>query len=79
MKGECSEDSDSIEEEVPTEVSEKKEPAECLGGAAELLLAKAAALSPLPGADSAPAAEPLVLEFKPTCPGRSTYSGVENY
>ncbi|XP_032086358.1 protein KIAA0556 homolog [Thamnophis elegans] len=69
VKGECSEDSDSIEEEVPTEVSEMKEPAEHLGGAAELLLAKAAALSPLPGSDSASAAEPLVLEFKPTCPG----------
>ncbi|XP_034297280.1 katanin-interacting protein isoform X5 [Pantherophis guttatus] len=69
VKGECSEDSDSIEEEVPTEVSEKKEPTECLGEVAELLLAKAAALSPLPDADSAPATEPLVLEFKPTCPG----------
>lgn len=78
MKGECSEDSDSIEEEVPTEVSEKKGLTECLGGATELLLAKAAALSPLPDTDSAPSAEPLVLEFKPTCPGRSTYNRVEN-
>ncbi|XP_058013290.1 katanin-interacting protein isoform X3 [Ahaetulla prasina] len=69
VKGECSEDSDSIEEEVPTEVSEKKEPAESLGEGPELLLGKAAPLSPLPGSDSAPAAEPLVLEFKPTCPG----------
>uniref|UniRef100_A0A8C5WUT6 Katanin interacting protein n=1 Tax=Laticauda laticaudata TaxID=8630 RepID=A0A8C5WUT6_LATLA len=68
VKGECSEDSDSIEEEVPTEVSEKKEPTECLGGAAGPVLAKAV-LSPLPGAGSAPAAEPLMLEFKPTCPG----------
>ncbi|KAG8145889.1 hypothetical protein E2320_012334 [Naja naja] len=68
VKGECSEDSDSIEEEVPTEVSEKKEPTECLGGAAEPLLAKAV-LSPVAGPGSAPAAEPLVLEFKPTCPG----------
>ncbi|XP_070617660.1 katanin-interacting protein isoform X2 [Erythrolamprus reginae] len=70
VKGECSEDSDSIEEEVPTDVSEKKEPAECLRGATmELLLANAPALSPLPGTDSAPAAEPLVLEFKTNCPG----------
>lgn len=62
MKGEhSSEDSDSIEEEVPIEAPEKKEPAACLGG-----------LSPLSGTGSALATGPFVLEFKPNCPGRST-------
>lgn len=74
MKGErSSEDSDSIEEEVPTEVPEKKEPAACLGGTAEPVLAKAA-LSPLSGTGSALATGPFMLEFKPNSPGRSTYN-----
>ncbi|XP_029139173.1 protein KIAA0556 homolog [Protobothrops mucrosquamatus] len=69
VKGEhSSEDSDSIEEEVPIEAPEKKEPAACLGGAAVPVLAKAA-LSPLSGTGSALATGPFVLEFKPNCPG----------
>ncbi|KAK9393038.1 hypothetical protein NXF25_016300 [Crotalus adamanteus] len=69
VKGECSsEDSDSIEEEVPTEAPEKKEPAARLGGAAVPVLAKAA-LSPLSGTGSALATGLFTLEFKPNCPG----------
>ncbi|XP_063171031.1 katanin-interacting protein isoform X2 [Candoia aspera] len=68
QEGECSEDSDSIEEDVPTEVSEMEESAECLGGGTEPFLAEAV-LSPRPGAGSGLAADPLVLEFKPNCPG----------
>ncbi|KAM6423791.1 katanin-interacting protein isoform 3-T4 [Liasis olivaceus] len=61
VEGECLEDSDPIEEDVPIEAS-----AECLGGGTEPLPAKGT-LSPLPGAGLA--ADPLVLEFKSNCSG----------